>query len=1754
MDRAAEAIKDGRPPAEGDLRALSALSPAFVRAQEALTAVGVGTVPSRLDDVARAVEAHCAVRDRDRSMRRVLNQALAIECGVDGPAASALETARIRARELLKATVLSEPEWEQADALAALVEIVELSTQPDSLPAIMERQQRVGQHLPDCLMAAVMYDGLTLAPSTDTAPNREVDSGEGSVGQGSVTVVPDAPVDSADQRGGSSGPSSVSEPLDQQQGLGASPQSESVSAGGELRDPPVATSPEQASKWTDDGTREGEATHTALPSAVVAETPSTPSRPVESGPSRTEVETAMARLVSEGRFGLASHLSQAVGRSQGEAAALRLAAVCAVLRSGSGADARAVKEALQQWGALGASDIEGTKLILLPALVRAALITGEHETGAQLKALAPRLPENLATIAIAVADRALNGALLIAPPMAVIADVSESEARLREITGHCRALLKPQRLRYNRATHIAKRWLSADGMLGGMLLGLLNGDAGAESIARETIERLSRLSEVHTEIDRLDRDLRGSGGRPLQGSGRQDLVHVVERVVDCAKEWLYVTEALRRGNAVDNHWAVQEISTMRQAVLGRRDHALTDLELTGRPGASLPAAAAWAARISLTSLFDELEHGATAGSPETEADTGQVVDAELLKVPFGAGESPTVTDLLAAVDRTWEEALELQVAHDAFGAAYSILDFADRGALREREVVRFEVNRRTHVEETERQRREELGARHGELVAELRRAQADGAVSDDQDVKLQELLADCHPKAEDGSSRDLSVVRRTLERVERLLPQYRKEAADRLRARLHALPDVTADERAQVLRHLDTGGLATAADLVYFLELGEPVPEIEANESHLADFFPAVPDALTDGITAGLIRLVRERGRHATLPVLDYGHLSADEAARAADALSRWRELSVVEPKERPNINVRLMLLPALSLLGYEARRARPLHDLARTKEEYGFVDVPDIEINGRAWAPAFGTKILEQGGRLRVLMLWGRPQVQLVLSRAAKEPSGESLLVVYFGTLGREARAELAAHSAGSAPLMVLDDAALAYLAARGNRQVTVATETLLPFSGVNPYIKEKRGRIGREMFYGRDAERKSIIDPDGTQIIFGGRGLGKSALLNDAGARFADQQPGYHRPIYLNLDHHNIGKGAALGAETIWSVLDRELTDAEVLPSQPRRRAWTTDPYERVRSGIKAWLEDNPRRRLLILMDECDRFFEADVPHCTQTRRLKGLCLETPGRMKVVFAGLHSVQRFTRLARNGPFSHLAQTPTVVGPLAPQFAADLLALPMRALGFEFADVDLVNRVLGFCSYQPFLLQMFGSRLVEVMQRRRARGDADGPPYAIEAADVEAVESDPSLRADITAAFKDTLTLDDRYNVIANVLARHARDNGLETRLSDVELREECASWWPAGFQHLDSEGFRSYLQEMVGLGVLAPNRDGRGWHLRGPNALRMIGTAQEVEAQLLSAETECDLEETVVMEGRPELSDGRSAPLTVTQVDDLLGDHTNQTRMVLGTFATGVTDVADTLRTVTGRLAGWNMPPIGRMSVFRQELTSGRPGERRVIVSDFAGRAVNEDAFRESLELAGTLLPERPGVTRAVVLVAGTEQLGGWRDLLMDTDMAESSVVVLRRHDRRSLKSWALRGERFETEERLTRLLEVTGGWPMLVDRAVELRRTSRSEDQALRSLSDELDQKSYAAELVEASGLTADPMVAAGYRAVVEEFGHEWADDGDLLTAIELAGVEERDANWVRECLEAFQVLEREGSRLRAEPVMRGCWSRSG
>ncbi|WP_347059735.1 hypothetical protein ABC795_04625 [Blastococcus sp. HT6-30] len=1718
-----------QPPVAADLDVLATARTAFDEAVAVLAAAGSAAAPSTGAGVRAALDDLVADAS-DAPVRDRLVQLGAL-CAPEGNEAlsTMLATAQERAADLVAVARWSAAQRNSAVTLATLGDLADPDTAPEQ--AIALQQQLVAAHSDLALLAVTAGQLIQsgLAPASSTAPaapaTDQAGNGIETVDTSSLEITPTEP----------------------------------PAVGHGLADVPATVEDRTATPAATPTPADPAADPALAASAHVGSAPAAGMIPVAPAVAVSDEIAAHARLVDgvadlirSRRFGLAEAVASAADWAEGPRAALRLAALADAVRSETGPVGAALRGEVADVDIAAIAEDTPSVLLTVAAMVRAALVTGEPSTGAVLTELAGRVEPNLAAIAEQVGSRALQGALVSAPPLTVLADVTEVERSLRALAEGARTLLRPRTLRFKRATDIAKLWMAADGILGRPLTLAAADDRDAVDEVVSAIRRLSDSSTITREIDDLDRRFRGVSGRPIEGAGRQDLVTLAAETVQALAAWADAVLSLKRSSTAQT-WSTSVIAEMRQAVLACRAQVLAALHTQAGHSDPLLAAAAAAAAQSLTLTFAVLdgEQSLPAGEPTP----GLALSVELLKVPgasAGTGMAQvrlpvgiTTVDLLAAADRSWAEAVTVQVAAENFDAARLLLTMAAAHQLPGGGDMGDDLA--DQVTAAQEQVAADLTDIRAQLAAELRRARTNNEVSEEQVGELTGMLRD----AEVTGSGDLAAVRVRLARVAELLPHYREEAARRLSERLAAMATVNPATAQRVTGLIGDGELSTAEELIYHLEIGQEVPQV-SERPDLMRFFPSVPDALPDGLTNEVIAAIRSRGVVPGCEVLDYTRLGSDLADLAATALDGWRRWSAAAPADRQRVSERDVLLSALRVVGIEGRGIRQL-DLPRGRDRR-FVDVAEVTINGKALVPAFGSKL---DGRLRVLLAWGQPSAELLLSHADQDNADSSLLIVHFGTMSAQTRRELAERAVAgtrTAPVVVLDDAALAYLVAHGDRQMDATMSVLLPFSNTNPYVSQKRGLVAEEMFYGRDAERKSVLDADGTQLIYGGRGLGKSALLRSAGAMFESQgAPGERIGLYLSLDTLGIGAGSAIGPDAIWHGLQRDLTKLTVL-TPPRRAAVASGKkaHEEVRAGVLAWMDADARRRLLILLDESDRFFEADAPAFLETNRLKDLGLATDGRIKVVFAGLHSVQRYAKTARNGPFSHLAQRPTVIGPLRPQSAANLLTRPLHALGYRFADDDLVNRVLGYCSYQPFLLQMFARRLVTAMHAER--GEPGGlevaePPYVITRDDVVAVEQDAELKASISAAFHDTLHLDPRYNVIANVLAHHAHESGIDARLSDVELRDECLAWWPVGFEPLDVEGFRAYLQEMVGLGVLARNTDGRGWHLRSPNVLTMIGTKDDVITQLVGAATSSVPDEFIALESRLELPDGRRSPLTAGQSDDVLGDHANQVRVVLGSEATGIGDVATAIRCVADVGDRFTVPAIASRRQFEEALVAGLPGQRRVVLTDLHARGPKDGACLDALTAALDLRPAQRGVTRSAVLVAGPEQLGLWRRVLADGGRTPSlGTVTLRRYDAQTLRVWTLDAQKFSAPERLDRLLEVTGGWPMLVERAGQLVSDGADEARVLDMIAAEVASPAGAAALVEAVGVTADPDLDKAFASVLSLVDAAGVSRTDLVVAVEMAV---GDAETVVACLQALGVFDvDEDGMYRPEPLLVRSW----
>lgn len=165
------------------------------------------------------------------------------------------------------------------------------------------------------------------------------------------------------------------------------------------------------------------------------------------------------------------------------------------------------------------------------------------------------------------------------------------------------------------------------------------------------------------------------------------------------------------------------------------------------------------------------------------------------------------------------------------------------------------------------------------------------------------------------------------------------------------------------------------------------------------------------------------------------------------------------------------------------------------------------------------------------------------------------------------------------------------------------------------------------------------------GSCFIYGGRQLGKTALLLSVQREFHDASRG-RIAKWIDL------KANGVLPDKVWQIIARTLKDVPevtILPSLSNAAA-----PEKLVEAIARWLDANSDRRILLLLDKADQFLEADGnPHggdFVQTRLLKNLMERTERRFKVVFAGLHNVQRISR-QQNHPLAHFGE-PLCIGPL----------------------------------------------------------------------------------------------------------------------------------------------------------------------------------------------------------------------------------------------------------------------------------------------------------------------------------------------------------------------------------------------------------------------------------------------------------------------------------------------------------------------
>ena len=495
-------------------------------------------------------------------------------------------------------------------------------------------------------------------------------------------------------------------------------------------------------------------------------------------------------------------------------------------------------------------------------------------------------------------------------------------------------------------------------------------------------------------------------------------------------------------------------------------------------------------------------------------------------------------------------------------------------------------------------------------------------------------------------------------------------------------------------------------------------------------------------------------------------------------------------------------------------------------------MEVPDDR--SRTWfvPPIFGSRSY---GKYCVVVM--HPSVLFEQVKLFLKP-GTPAIIIIAGKLSVDSRREMASklrHQGTKA--LVLDETLMAFIASRREERLEVLFDCGLPFGRIEPYVTTP-GELPPEIFFGREQEIEKIIGQDAEGVlVYGGRQLGKSALL-------AQIKKLHHRPekqYFVTLDDVKYVGTPMRDASEIWRMMAKSLSELEIINEG-------VSNLEDIISGVESWVSKNPSGRILCLFDETDNFLAYEAKNeFLNLIHLKGMMERTHRRFKAVFAGLHHVQRMFK-SSNSPLAHFGSG-ICIGPFSRtskdrEAARRLVEVPMRAAGFRFENSSAPNEVLSCVNHYPSLVQVYGKELIAHLNSTGL--DESGPLWTI-SNDVLSIgrASNSKIWEEIRDKFSLTLDLDPRYKLIAYLLGylkwNKTEYDVLHQGLTAHEISNEASYWWPKRLEPISIFEMRTILDEMFDLGVLGKPDDHIGRYvLRTNQVASMLGTKDEVEGTLL--------------------------------------------------------------------------------------------------------------------------------------------------------------------------------------------------------------------------------------------------------------------------------------------------------------------------
>ena len=529
-----------------------------------------------------------------------------------------------------------------------------------------------------------------------------------------------------------------------------------------------------------------------------------------------------------------------------------------------------------------------------------------------------------------------------------------------------------------------------------------------------------------------------------------------------------------------------------------------------------------------------------------------------------------------------------------------------------------------------------------------------------------------------------------------------------------------------------------------------------------------------------------------------------------------------------------------LSGLGFKVAKVQQQQPIGRF-ENYNVTTLSDE--NGKRVhishpIAAFGSSASQDG--FRVVCINGNYTADGLIDIMKQIGDAKHTLLLVDAALSKSERRRLARKSKnalGEKLFGVLDRTVMMYLVRNydENKINRMLMSLITPFGYYQPYVWESANVMPPEIFMGRKNELERIKSATGVNIVYGGRQLGKSALLKKAKDDI-DRDENNDRAVYIEIKGKDYKEACRKIGHELYDqfILDKDIdtTDWDELARVVRRRL-QSDTMEKI-------------PYLLLLLDEADTFIEScEAVNYKPFDALKEIQSIGIGRFKFVIAGLRNVVRFKReaaLGNNSVLTHLQSM--TVKPFNTSEARELLEIPLHYLGLRFPKEkeSLITLILATTNYFPGLIQLYCAKLIEAMRSKDYAGydESDTPIYEVSEGHIKKVLADPTFTQQIREKYEITLKLDEDnyYYLIALLMAYLYHNNGYSAGYTAEDVRKAGEDLSIAKISGMDETRLGAFMEELKELNVLRSTDDTHYLFTR-VTFFQMMGTSSEVEDKL---------------------------------------------------------------------------------------------------------------------------------------------------------------------------------------------------------------------------------------------------------------------------------------------------------------------------